>query len=155
MQRDERVEKLFLSTQSLIRGWKSYFYKVLKPEGLSPTLMSVLFYIGANQPVNGQNIRAAFQLSPSAVSQLTDGLDGHGFITKHTRPDDRRATYISLSETGTQKLADLEIKSQEFFRSVTASLTDEEIDTMIALQQKLMMEIGLQPHEPKTKEERK
>lgn len=145
MQREERVENLFLSTQSLIRGWKNYFHKVLKPEGLSPTLMSVLFHIGANQPVNGRSIGAAFHLSPSAVSQLIDGLYNLELIIKETSSEDRRATYYSLSNSGKEKLASLEKKSKEFFKSVTSSLTDEEVETMIRLQQKLIDEIKVNP----------
>lgn len=152
MQRDERVENLFLSTQSLIRGWKGYFYKVLKPEGLSPTLMSVLFYIGANQPVNGRSIGTAFHLSPSAVSQLIDGLYNLGYITRETRAEDRRATYLGLTEEGTRKLKHLEEKSKEFFKSVTKSLNDEEIEVMIRLQGKIQDAIATEQQASKEKE---
>jgi DNA-binding MarR family transcriptional regulator len=141
MRREERVENLFLSTQSMIRGWKSYFQKVLAPEKLSPMLMMLLFYIGGHQPVSGRKIGEALQLSPSAASQLIEGLSHLGYITRETAAQDRRITYFGLTVAGEDKVIDLQKKRMEYFMRVTAHLSDEEIDTLVKLQQKLTQEV--------------
>lgn len=138
MTREERVENLFLSTQSMIRGWRNYFQKALGPEKLSPTLMTMLFCISSNQPISGRNIAEMLQLSPSATSQLIDGLTSLGYITRETRSQDRRVTYFGLTKSGNQKAAHLENSRMEHFMRVTAALTDEELDMMVGLQQKII-----------------
>jgi DNA-binding MarR family transcriptional regulator len=150
MQRSERVENLFLSTQSLIRGWRTHFQKLLKPEHLSPTLMSMLFHISTEQPASGRSISAALQLSPSAVSQLIDGLAHMGYISRETRAEDRRVTYFGLTELGEKKVLDLQVKRHQFFMSVTEALSDSELDTMVRLQQKLIDEINKQSSQSST-----
>jgi DNA-binding MarR family transcriptional regulator len=147
MPRDERVENLLLSTQSLIRSWKSNFYKVLGPEKLSPALVNMLSYLASHAPVSGRIIGEALYLSPSAASQILDGLDSRGFITRERRAGDRRVTYFGLTEAGEKMAAALDDKRKEFFSSVTVSLSDAEIDTMVRLQQKLIQEIKSQPVE--------
>lgn len=141
MQREERVEKLFASTQAMIRAWKGYFFRVLGPEKISLMQMSLLFYLNTHGRANGRAIASALQLSPSAAAQLIESLDHAGYIEREISTEDRRVTYFSLSFHGKQKVADLEGKSRKFFLDATAALSDEEIATMITSQQKIIDQI--------------
>jgi DNA-binding MarR family transcriptional regulator len=141
MNREERVESLILSTQSMIREWRNYFQKVLSPEKLSPTLMTMLFCISSNQPISGRKIAETLQLSPSATSQLIDGLTTLGYITRKTASQDRRITYFGLTKVGEEKVVDLEKRRMEYFMQITDSMSDDEIDTMVRLQQNLIIKV--------------
>jgi DNA-binding MarR family transcriptional regulator len=141
MQRDNKVDNLFLSTQSMIRAWKNYFIKVLEPENISLTQMGLLFHLGAHQPATGRELSMALHLSPSAVAQLIDGLDQLGYITREAAPADKRIKYFGLSHAGQEKYAALESKRKQLFAHVTASLSDEELETMVVLQNKMTEQI--------------
>ena len=144
MQREAQIDELFASTQSLIRGWKNYFYKVLGPEHISPAQLGILFHLHAHGPSHGRNLSTALHTSPSALSQLLESLDNLGYITRQQDPNDRRVAYFGLSPMGTEKVADLNEKRKSFFRQVTESLTDDEIHTMVAIQQKMTRHIESQ-----------
>jgi DNA-binding MarR family transcriptional regulator len=149
MKREDRVENLFLSTQSMIRGWRNYFQKSMGTEKLSPTLMTMLFCISSNQPISGRKIAEQLQLSPSATSQLIDGLANLGYITRETRSQDRRVTFFGLTKTGNEKAAQLENTRMKHFMFITEALTDEELETMVRLQQKVIDKVKNQIQEDK------
>ncbi|MDB5181355.1 MAG: hypothetical protein JWP13_118 [Candidatus Saccharibacteria bacterium] len=142
MERTQRVESLFLSTQTMIRAWKSYFAKVLEPENISLMQMGLLFHLGSlPRPATGRELGAVLHLSPSAAAQLLDGLDGLGYIIRESAPQDKRIKYFSLSPAGTEKYAALKEKRNKFFANVTATLSDEEVEAMTQLQEKMTRQI--------------
>lgn len=151
MEREARVEQLFLSTQAMVRAWKGYFVKVLAPEGISPVQMGLLFYLKTHGKVNGRNIARDLQLSPSAVTQLIDSLKDRGYIERQTSSDDRRVTFIGLTADGAAKLTIMENKNKQFFMEVTASLADQEIEAMIQAQQKIIEQVHQQAKQPEEK----
>lgn len=141
MNRDKIVEDLFDGSQMLSRSWKTHFFKVLGSENLSPAQIGVVFYIKKNQPTSGKDVAAEMQTSPSAVTQLIDALDQRGYITRKSDPNDRRVSYISLSEAGEAVMSQLEEKRKQFFVEVTQVLTNDEIIAMTAIQQKMLTQV--------------
>lgn len=141
MQREERVENLFASTQNMIRAWKSYFAKVLEPDNISLMQMGLLFHLGRHQPATGRELSTALHISPSATAQLLDGLDQLGYITRESAPEDKRIKYFGLSPAGAEKYAALENKRKKLYAHVTATLSDQELEDMTALQEKMTRQI--------------
>lgn len=141
MNRDTLLEDLFNDTQSLRRVWKQYFYKVLGDESLSPAQMGILFYINEHQPVTGKKVAKILQISPSAVTQLIDGLDQLNWITREHDEADRRIMHIRLSDAGRAKVDQLEQRRKEFFMDITETLCGDEIVSMITIQKKMMAQI--------------
>lgn len=141
MEREARVEQLFLSTQAMIRSWKGYFVRALAPEHISPVQMGLLMYLKSRGTASGRNIGADMQLSPSAVTQLLDSLGDCGYIRREASSTDKRVTYISLTTEGLNKLTDMENRNKQFFKKVTDGLSDHEIETMISTQQKIIDQV--------------
>ncbi len=141
MKRETLLENLFNDTQSLQRIWKQYFYKVLGDEALSPVQMGVMIYLKEHQPVTGKKMAGVMQISASAVTQVIDSLDQMGFIDRQPDEHDRRIIHISLSTLGNDKVVHLEAKRKQFFFEITKSLSNQEVDAMTTIQQKMIQQI--------------
>lgn len=141
MKREELVEHFFNSEQSLQRAWKLQFQKVLGNEGLSLAQMGMLFMIKNRQPIKASDLAKELQISRSAVTQLMEPLNRQHYITREEDSQDRRIQYIKLSDNGVKELARLEKIRKDFFARSITSLTDEELETIVRIQRKMIHEI--------------
>jgi DNA-binding MarR family transcriptional regulator len=137
MSRKTLVEELLVDMQVMQRAWKTHLFKELSEDNISPTQLGVLFYIKHHQPISGKEIAATMQMSPSSVTQFIDALDQRGYICREHDDQDRRIIYISLSKKGHAKIDQLEKKRRDYFAKFTEYLTDDELKTMVVLQQKM------------------
>lgn len=74
---------------------------ILAPEGLLLTDARALRLV-ATGPTRPTAIAHRLDLSPAAVTQLLDRLEGRGFVHRAVDPNDRRSTVISLTREGTR-----------------------------------------------------
>ncbi len=81
-------------------------------------------------------------ISPSAVTQLLDGLAQGGYIQRDEDQADRRVSYIKLSKLGASKVKTLEKKRKDYFISLAEALSDEELESMIKIQAKMTPKIN-------------
>lgn len=139
MQRDDLQNQLFDQSSAFQRAWRLYFGK--QPDVISMPQCGLMLCIKSKQPVSGKAIAEYIGVSRSAVTQLLDALSSEGFIERHPDAHDRRITYISLTQKGTQRLEEIEQVGREFFSRVTQVLTDEEMRTIIRIQTKMLQQI--------------
>lgn len=138
MDRINILEELSNDFQRLQRTWKHYFHMILDDDHVSPAQIGLLFYLREHQPVSGKKIASLIQISPSAVTQLLDGLDKAGYISREHDSADRRVMYIRLSNQGTARMDELDEKRKQFFKEATDVLSDEELAVMRTAQRKMM-----------------
>ena len=72
-------------------------------------------------PLAGNRLAEAAHLSPSAASEMLDGLERAGVISRQHAAADRRARIVSLTEKGT---ALVELKLHAFRAEVAEALAD-------------------------------
>ncbi len=131
MKRAELLETYLQSAQSLQRLWKLHFQQFLASSGVSHAQIGLLFLISQKQPVSSTDLAEELQISRSAVAQLLDVVDRHGFIVREPSTQDRRTTYISLSAAGQKKLSDLNERRMKIHAALAADTTDEELQFLI------------------------
>jgi DNA-binding MarR family transcriptional regulator len=141
MEREQLVETWFANIQSLQKAWKSRFHGELIGQHMTIAQLGVLLYIQGRQPVSSKQIATEFGITKSAVAQFLDGLDQVGLITREHDPGDRRFVYVGLSPAGEAQAQALHDRRKAFFTKLADVMTDEEMRTMIRVQQKMVRQI--------------
>lgn len=96
-------------------------------EGITPTIMSRFQNVGKN-----------------TISSLLNGLEEQGLLQRENDPSDRRIFRLKITDKGRTLVEDLAPRQVEYMNMLTADLTDEESDQLIALLGKLVY--SLQTH---------
>ncbi len=73
----------------------------------------------------------AKQISRSAISQAVDTLVEKGLLTRHQSTEDRRYVRLELTPNGSEMLNTIFMKNREWMKAKMASLSAEEMDTIV------------------------
>ena len=112
------------------------FHNILVGVNISPTQAHLLFLIKDTQPVSLKQLAENMHLTPGAITQLMDGIDQ--YVVRKQHADDRRITCISLSSEGVRALAKLKKYRETFMKQVMANFTDQELEVLAKVQQKMV-----------------
>lgn len=82
-------------------------------------------------------IAAKLGIKPRTVTQFVDALEQEKLIVRLPDPDDRRATFIRLSETAPPLMQQARLAMSESADKVLASLSPEERGQLLLLLQQL------------------
>jgi DNA-binding MarR family transcriptional regulator len=85
------------------RAAERWFTEALKPVGLTPRHMGVLFEVDA-RPTSQQALIESIGVDPSQLVGLLNDLEADGLIVRRRDPDDRRRHIVELSKEGRSKL---------------------------------------------------
>lgn len=77
-----------------------------------------------------QDIAAASFTSVSAASRTVDGLVREGWLDRRPDPDDRRATRVTLTPTGEERLDEVRTWAQDMVAGIVAELGPERTERM-------------------------
>ena len=86
------------------RAAERWFTEELKPSGLTPKHMGVLFEVDAH-PTSQQALIDSIGVDPSKLVGLLNDLEEDGLIVRRRDPDDRRRHIVELSKEGRTSLA--------------------------------------------------
>lgn len=87
-----------------------------------------------------KELAQAFNVSPSTLSQMLDRLEADGYIERCPDKSDKRATLLTLTESGANREAQIKERYRSRFRQLYRNLSYEEKQTLIALLLKLAAE---------------
>lgn len=98
------------------------------PEGM-PTRaqMGVLFMITHQSAQGIKQIAEKFQITPSAATQLVDGLVADGLLTRKADDQDRRKISVELTAKGKEKMELAQKMRFEKMNKMFEVLSDEEL----------------------------
>ncbi len=88
----------------IARAAERWFTEALKPTGLTPRHLGVLFEVRA-RPTSQQALIDSIGVDPSKLVGLLNDLEAEGLIVRRRDPDDRRRHIVELSKEGRAKLA--------------------------------------------------
>lgn len=74
-----------------------------------------------------QALATALEVSPRNVTGLVDALEASGFVIRRPHPTDRRATLVSLTESGKQAMARMERDHDALSHHLVADLELTEV----------------------------
>jgi len=141
MQRDQTIATI-MDNQTLL---KRTMYASLQPAaeaaGLSPAQLELLTAISHLQPANSKRLAQQLQLTPGAISQLTDILEQLGYISRTTDPLDRRTHTVQLTVKGDETYTAIQHQRQRVFKSIMGDMTNEELHVWLTVQQKIIKKL--------------
>jgi len=80
-----------------------------------------------------REISEALHISPRTVTDITDGLEARGLVTRRPHQVDRRVTHVHLTDTGRGQLAIAAAGAEQSARAAVANLTATEQRTLRGL----------------------
>ena len=108
------------------------FAEALKPTGLTPRHLGVLFEVQA-RPTSQQALIETIGVDPSKLVGLLNDLEADGLIVRRRDPDDRRRHIVEVSEKGSVQLA----KAKKIVAAVEVDLLtgldEDQIEQLLVL----------------------
>lgn len=130
MDRKQEVRDLMFRTEM---ARKRHIHPVWADMGLIAGQPRVLSQLFIKDKITQKELADACCIEPATLSRALDRLEAMGYIIRNDNPQCRRSFLISLTEEG-RKMA---VKVQKTFEGLEEvmmeGLTDEEMDTIIAL----------------------
>ena len=114
------------------------FSSIPKTSPKEPTMTQIaVMFIIDNFPASGANeISKQFHISPSASTQLLNGLVSKKLIIRDTDNTDARKVRLNLTKSGKSYLKNMKKKHMKIFVKIFKSFTDKDLETMNRLQKK-------------------
>jgi len=86
-----------------------------------------------NSPITASELATRLQMSPSAITQMTDRLVKSKLITRSTDKNDRRLILLTLTNQGEQHLALILKKMEQKANKILAPISEKELQTVVAI----------------------
>ena len=138
MDRSVLVQQIADNIHWLKRETQGHLSHTFASLNVSPAQIELLKLVREQQPVSHKELAAQARLTPGAVSQLLDGLEQSGSITRTESPTDRRVSLVSLSHEGEHTLHKAKELFMRTFMNAFDSLDDDELLAYQRAQQKLI-----------------
>jgi DNA-binding MarR family transcriptional regulator len=94
-----------------------------------PQLKS-LFYISRHGRVNLSGLASGIRVTPANVTGIVDRLVEQGLLTRTPDPNDRRVSWLSVTDKGKTLINDLREGRAQEMRRILDKLTEEELSTV-------------------------
>ncbi|WP_239004520.1 MarR family winged helix-turn-helix transcriptional regulator [Paenibacillus tepidiphilus] len=95
---------------------------------LSLTQFKALFVICKDGPMMVSQLAAALDMTPAAITGVTDFLLAEGYVQKERASGDRRVVNITITTEGKELIKVVENKQREVLESYFRILPDEDIE---------------------------
>lgn len=94
--------------------------------GLSPGQPKILDFLSFQEGCTQKDLSKGCAVEPATMSNLLDTLEKSGYIRREASPESRRSFQICLTETGHQKVADIEQTMKPIEEKSFAGFSEEE-----------------------------
>ena len=108
------------------------FEKALKPSGLTPRHLGVLFEVQA-RPTSQQDLVETIGVDPSKLVGLLNDLEADGLIVRKRDPEDRRRHIVEVSAKGSARLEDAKQIAAAVEEELLAGLDADQRAELLAL----------------------
>ncbi len=133
--RRESIDSIEREIGVLLRRIKLHFEEqgcAVHPE-LHSGAYFLLAWLNAHGPVRASVISDTFMLDKGAVSRRISMLEELGLVERLPDPADGRATLISVSVAGKERMVLADEHRREWFDTRVASMTVEELESLATL----------------------
>ena len=136
-QEEELSLKLFVVLTRALESIKKRVEEDIKRSGLNPTEFAVLelLYSKGEQPI--QKIGVKVLIASSSITYVVDKLEKKNLLKRKPCPNDRRVTYVSITEAGTDLMNDVFPKHRQAINEICSGLDVNEKTVMIEQLKKL------------------
>ncbi|HOZ03355.1 MAG TPA: MarR family transcriptional regulator [Candidatus Woesebacteria bacterium] len=100
-----------------------------------PTMLQVqtLKTIKENSPITASELASRLQMSPSALTQMTDRLIKSKFISRKNDKNDRRLILLSLTSDGEEHLASILKRMEQKANQILAPISAKDLETVVSI----------------------
>lgn len=100
-----------------------------------PTMLQVqtLKTIKENSPITASELASILQMSPSALTQMTDRLIKSKFISRKNDKNDRRLILLSLTSDGEEHLASILKRMEQKANQILAPISAKDLKTVVSI----------------------
>lgn len=137
-QLQEFPRQLGRSITFLHRQRKKFMAERLKPYGFVGAMHMILLYIARHPGTTQDAIVSHMFIDKCNVTRRTKRLEELGYIRRETGKTDRRENNLYLTEAGEKLVPIIRGFLQEWARSITRDLSDDECLTLISLIDRLI-----------------
>jgi DNA-binding MarR family transcriptional regulator len=127
------LETLLRTTHQLHLQFESHLTALDIPDYLSGPRLRFLVSVSEAGQIRMSEIAAKLGIKPRTVTQFVDALEQEKLIVRIPDPDDRRATFIKLSETAPPLIQKARLAMSESADIVLASLSPEDRGQLLRL----------------------
>jgi len=138
MRRSGLLDQYVDSTHNTLKLWRAAYFELMTGHDISPALVGPLFLLHHNQPLTASRMAKDMLVTKGAVAQFIDSLQQLGYIERQPDPHDRRVSYITLTDRGQQKVAELLEVRKTLFQSMATELSDEELEQAVHINNKVI-----------------
>ena len=108
------------------------FVEALKPTGLTPRHLGVLFEVQA-RPTSQQALVETIGVDPSKLVGLLNDLEADGLIERKRDPQDRRRHIVEVSEQGSARLLEAKEIAAAVETELLAGLDEDQVEQLLVL----------------------
>ncbi len=141
MDRTEAITEIITYISSIKRALQGRTYRCHDGTHLTSGQLGVLFGIKHHGPISAQDLATRLAVTAGAVSQTVESLLESNFIERTPRADSRRTFDLNLSDSGAQKLMEIELERYAMIEQTTTDLTDDELVLFVTLLQKILLAV--------------
>ncbi|NIK67188.1 MULTISPECIES: MarR family transcriptional regulator [unclassified Paenibacillus] len=127
------LETLLRTTHRLHLRFEAQLSAFEVPEYLSGPRLRFLVSVAEAGQIRMSDIAAKLGIKPRTVTQFVDALEQEKLIVRQPDPEDRRATFIQLSDTAPPLIQQARLAMSESADMVLASITPEERGELLRL----------------------
>ena len=138
---DESVQRVTTAVHRLSRRLNQWYDRQLVDLDISTNeylVISELARSPGHAPLTPSQLAAATNIAPSSMTHRLDRLVERGLITREQDPDNRTRVLIRLSDAGYALFVEVIRQSDMLESDVLGDLTDDEIETMASLLEKVI-----------------
>ncbi|MGI6176175.1 MAG: MarR family winged helix-turn-helix transcriptional regulator [Christensenellales bacterium] len=114
--------------------------------GLSNAKLRLMKHLNNKEEMTQADLCRDLELDKSTVAKMLNRMESHGFITKHTKPDDSRFVWLSLTPKSRQIIPKSEIIISEWSKDVTSVLSETEKELFYELLHKISQQAAAMFH---------
>lgn len=104
---------------------------------LTPQQYGLLRFLWEEDGITQVELSTRSQIDRTTIGGLIDRLEQSGLLQRQPHRSDRRAYRICLTDAGRRLQQELIPLGEELQRRILSPLTDEEVETLVAILQKL------------------
>lgn len=115
----------------------NYFKQKLKPYGMTPVRWSIISVLDTQKGITQKELAEAIDKKQTTIVEMIYAMEEKGLIKRTFSEQDRRSHYLFLTEKGEELKKNLSPLVKDAHLFVTRQLSDEEIDQLKTLLNKV------------------
>jgi DNA-binding MarR family transcriptional regulator len=97
---------------------------------LTPARTHLLWELSRLGPSTQQVLATSLKVSPRNITGLVDALEAAGFVIRRSHPRDRRAILVTLTDRGSQAIAEMEYERAQTASALIANLSSDQVEQL-------------------------